>query len=239
VDISLGGKKITRTLILAVVFLTLLNIPAQYIKFNYPRSATIWKAAYFFDVNGEANIPTLFSSLTLLFSAALLWLIADTKRKGGDAYAPHWFYLALIFLFLTVDEAASIHEISSYLVRLVPGSSGVIKKSHWLIPYGILVSVFALAYLKFLSSLPRRTKRLFIVSGVVFVAGAWGAEVTAGLFRDYSDIQFRRSSYHILFAVEEFLEMAGIVVFIHALASYIASEVKESWIRITPGTPEA
>jgi hypothetical protein len=232
VDIALKPKKVAWTFSLAVVFLTIVNIPAQYININFGRVTAIRRVASFFDVNGEGNIPALFSSLTLLFSAALLGVIARSKREAGDTYARHWFCLALIFLFLSVDEAVSLHEFAGHLWGLVVDTSSERAQYGWLVPYGILMCVFLLAYLKFLGALPRRTRRLFVVSGLVFVAGAWGGVLLAGgIVPPGTGGALVRV---VLYSVEEFMEMAGIVVFIYALASYMASEVRESVIRITP-----
>ena len=65
-----------------------------------------------FHCGQEGNVTTWFSSMLLLVSAALLALIAAGKRKLGQPYTGHWAGLALIFLYLSLDEAARIHELT-------------------------------------------------------------------------------------------------------------------------------
>jgi hypothetical protein len=230
-DILLKPKKVALTFSLAVVFLTLANICVQYIRFNYglgtPRG-TLWWLVTIFNVRYEANIPSTYSYIALLFCSALLGVIASEKRRAGDRYARHWFWLAVIFLFLSIDEASSIHGSTGHMLTLFLDQSETIGQFGWLIPYGILVCVVALAYIKFLAALPVRTRRLFVVSGVVFVLGAWVLELSSDLL----GTGLGRLGDTVMYSVEEFLEMAAVVVFIYALVSYMETEVKEARIRI-------
>jgi hypothetical protein len=229
VDIILKPKRVALGFSAVVVFLTLANIGSVYIALHY-RVAELTYIARLVDVTTEGNLPAYYSFFALLFCSALLLVITRSKRRDGDPYAPHWFWLAVIFLFLSMDEALSIHEFSSYLVILMLDTSGTIDTFQWLIPYGIFVLVFALAYLRFLTALPGKTRWLFVTAGVVFVAGAWGFKLLAEFI---FETPLRRSAeYMVLSSVEEFLEMSGVVVFIYALTSYIDSEAIEERIRI-------
>ena len=61
-----------------------------------------------FYLDGEANIPTWFQSTLLLFSSFLLATIwSETKETRSYRY---WGSLSKIFLLLSLDEAAFIHE---------------------------------------------------------------------------------------------------------------------------------
>ena len=126
----------------------------------------------------EKNIPTLYSSISLMLSGGLLLSIAYAHRKLGSSYL-HWLGLSLIFLFLSVDEMSSIHERLIGPVRNMFETSGLLYFA-WVIPYGILLIVLVIVYLKFLFRLPKRTMTLFMLSGVVFVSGAIGFELLGG-----------------------------------------------------------
>lgn len=97
-----------------------------------------------FRFSNEANVPTLYSSFALLFSSILLTIIAIAHRKNGSAYL-WWLGLAMIFLFLSIDEIASIHELLGKPVRESLGTSGLLFYA-WLIPYGIALIVFVVTY---------------------------------------------------------------------------------------------
>jgi hypothetical protein len=90
--------------------------------------------------------------------------------------------------------------------------------------FGIpLAAILVLAYWRFVLTLPRQTKRLVIAAGALFVAGALGAEMVAGLWESRNGADTHR--YELITAAEEFLEMTGVLVFIYALVAYIESKL--------------
>jgi hypothetical protein len=176
-----------------------------------------------FDPGGEGNIPAWFSSSILLLSAVVLGLIAAIKRSRKESYATHWILLAFIFAFLSCDETAQIHEWTiAYVdwVARLPFTQFI----GWVIPYSILLLGLAVAYLRFFLHLPNRTKVLFGVAGFIYVGGALGMELlTAAVGR----VVFEGKIHFLFNLTEELLEMAGIVVFIYALLSYLGSEIHQ------------
>jgi len=139
-----------------------------------------------------------------------------------SSYLP-WLGLAIIFLFLSIDETASFHERLITPVRESLNTSGLLYYA-WVIPYGIALTVFVIAYLKFLMSLPKNIMILFVVSGATFVSGALGFELVGGRY-----VEIHGSSnllYSFFYTCEEFLEMLGIVIFIYTLLTYIVSQFK-------------
>ena len=77
-----------------------------------------------FDVNKEANIPTWFSSLLLVLNAFVLGIIAVRTKAQQGPYHTQWFVLAAIFLYLSIDESALLHEMTEKPVRSALGTSG-------------------------------------------------------------------------------------------------------------------
>jgi len=65
-----------------------------------------------FYVGNEQNVPTWYSSVTLLASASLFAVAARAEWRNGR-FAPYWLGLAVIFIALSIDEVASIHERTS------------------------------------------------------------------------------------------------------------------------------
>lgn len=174
-----------------------------------------------FSFDSENNIPTLYSSFALIVSSILLAFIGSAHKRQGTAYLP-WIGLAIIFLFLAIDEAVSIHERFGPLVRDLLKTSGLLYFA-WVIPYGIALIVFLIAYLKFLLDLPKRIMILFIISGAIFVSGVIGLEMLGARYLELHGID--NLIYSIFFTCEEFLEMLGIVIFIYTLLSYIATQI--------------
>ncbi|MCZ0904903.1 hypothetical protein ON021_33910, partial [Microcoleus sp. HI-ES] len=100
----------------------------------------------------------------------------------------------------------------------------------WVIPGAIFVAVTALAYLKFLRHLPRKTRDFFLLAGSIYVGGALGMEMVGGYYADA--VGQRNLIYGLMVCVEEILEMVGVIVFIYALLSYIGSHLETIDLRL-------
>ena len=175
-----------------------------------------------FDLNAEANIPTFFSVLQLAIAAALLYVIGRHAHQRTDRFAHHWLILGAIFLFLSLDELAQIHELLGPPVRNFLHTDGILYYA-WFIPYGILTAVIGVAYIGFLAQLPVRTRWLFILSGLIYVGGAVGLELYGGYLNSRLGDKAMKTSIAYLTEVflEEGMEMFGIALFIYALLTHI------------------
>ena len=66
--------------------------------------------------------------------------------------------------------------------------------------------------------LPRKTLRLFVLSGIIYLTGAILLDMAEGaLVEEYG---WYDPLYCFLYTCEEFLEMLGLIIFIYALSSY-------------------
>jgi hypothetical protein len=184
-----------------------------------------------FDLDGESNIPSFFSSLELLICSGLLSAIAYNRKNIG-LNCIMWSGLALIFLFLSIDEIASLHELLVRPLRRALNTSGATFFA-WVIPYGILGIGLALSYTKFLLELPKHSKRLFILSGVIYVTGVLGFEMIDGI--QVSLHGEHNIGYALLYTCEELLEMVGMAMFIYTLMDYISRHFPQSSITIGSG----
>jgi hypothetical protein len=222
-------KKAARTLATIAAALILISTAGQVIKFATGHD-TVFGFVPKFYVDNDVSVPNYFSSVMLLLSSALLGLIAKFKNRRRDAFARHWICLAVIFLFLSIDETVGFHE--SFVGRLRESfhATGIFYFA-WVIPAIPLVLIFALSYLKFLVQLPGRTRYRIALSGMVYVGGALGMELLGGWY--YQLYRGSGIGYAILVTVEETLEMSGLVLFIFALFDYIATELKEVRFQFT------
>jgi hypothetical protein len=170
-----------------------------------------------FRLNREANVPTWFSSSILLLSALLLGSIAMSQHSLEARIWRHWMLLAFVFLFLSMDETAQIHEMLVRPTRHLLGLGGPLYFA-WIVPVGASLILFVAVYARFLSGLPFKTRRLFLLSGILYVAGALGLESIGSLI--FTQVGGDCTAYEMATVTEEFLEMAGIVVFLKALMEY-------------------
>ncbi len=231
--LSVFPWRITKALTSAVLFFTAAGIAVQYAKYGLNYRAR-W--LNLFNLDQELNYPSWYASFTLAFCSLLIAAIASAKKRDNDRYFRHWKNLSLIFLFLSVDEAMSIHEllISRELRHLL--HAGGIFYYVWVIPATIFVAVVGLSYLKFLIALPQQIRLLFLLAGGIYVGGALGMEMVSGYWADLYGKN--HLSYALIACAEECLEMAGVAVFTHALLSYIRLYMKDLELRFhfTDGT---
>jgi hypothetical protein len=206
----ISARRITLFLILIVLLLTLASLAGRAVKF-YLGFEQAFGLINLLNVDNEGSIATWYSSAALLFCSILLAVIAMSKMKSGAPHIVYWIALSVVFIWLSVDEAISIHErVFDHLYY------------SWKIPGVIAVLIFGLIFLRFVVLLPTKTRYLFIIAGVLFVAGALGFEYVAFKYWEQGN-NIRSMAFALFSTIEEFLEMIGIVIFIYALIDYMNS----------------
>ena len=255
VELTIYVKKIVRAMIIAVLLITLVSFVARVAMYMWGQEGYL-QALRIFDVGEERSMPTWFESIQFLLCSMLLAVVALAKKRRSDRYILHWSFLSIIFLVLSLDEVASIHEAigaqSEHLLHNTTGftPSGAIS-FFWVVPGAIFVFIVLLAYLRFLAHLPQTTRRLFLFSGALFVLGALGMEMlTAQVVSSSGGISnWIASSFGgmvdwgsasaiptilkgLQTSIEEMFEMLGLTAFIYALLAYIRSYVDDINVRV-------
>lgn len=236
--LSISLKTITTILAGIVITLFVLNFVAISLKYivtdDYYLTEFIDSFQRLFLLNGEANIPAWYSSLLLFSSALLLAMITSLERIARGKRVWEWSALTLIFVYLSCDESAMIHEMAIKPLRTVLDKQGLFY-STWAIFAIPLVFVFVLIYLRFLASLDAKIRRRFLASGAIYVSGAIGIEILAGFFLELYGTE--NIMYLVSFSFEELFEMVGIVVFINTLLLHLSLNFKEIRVSIETGPP--
>ena len=205
-----------------IALLTIADIVELWFKYELSHD-TLMGLSALFDFNREGNLPSFYSSVALLFAAFLFSVIAGDAWARDDPWKRHWRGLAMIFLFLAIDEAAELHGILSQPLRDFAHLSGALLFA-WVIPYGILTIIIAIAYRKFWWALPPQPRLELAVAAVVFVVGALGFEVIGGIIvSEHGGLKNGLDTWQhaIEYTLEELLEMTGVLICIHALLHYI------------------
>ncbi len=221
--LSLPTKKIVRFLLITTIVINLLGLLRNIFEYvlNFEYGSELLEI---FNLNEEKNIPALYSSLILLFSGVILYFISLKKKDPQDRYYRHWLWLSIIFFYLSLDEAISIHE--NFKVRFLLEKDNILYHDSWVIVFSILVAIFIFSYRRFLKHLPWATKKMFIISGCIYIFGCMGMEVVGSFTQEFYG---KASMVHAMATtIEEFLEMIGIVVFINTLLSYLLCLTSES-----------
>ncbi len=222
-------NKVFKTLIIIIAFLFLTNVTGLILRFYFGFNK-LFGIIPLFIFDYEANVPTWYSSVALLFCSLLLAVISIKKIKERDRYRSHWSVLSIIFLYLSLDETAQIHELTAKPLRDLFSLEGIFYYGWVLIGISFIV-IFAIAYLKFFIDLPKKIQFLFALSGVLFVGGALGIELIGGWYD--STMGDDNLIYLLITTLEEILEMLGIAVFIYSLLIYIRLYIKKLTISIS------
>lgn len=173
------------------------------------------------DVDAETNVPTFFSVLLLLISSLLFGFITWINWKSTAPYLDKWAILSLGFLYIAYDEAFQAHERLIEPIRELLGNENLgVFYYAWVIPGIIVVLFLTVFFFRFLQDLPNKTRTRILVAAVLYVGGALGIELLGGYYAEIHGTLSLR--YTMIVALEEGLEMAGLIVLIWALLKYCA-----------------
>jgi hypothetical protein len=177
--------------------------------------APAWPTALL-SLSYEGNLPTWYATVLLFGCGLLLELCALHARRAGAPHPRRWALLGWLFFYISLDEAVELHEHLGGLLEL----HGVLYFS-WIVPAAIVVALLGVAYLPFVRDLPARTRRRFVLAGVLYVGGALFMELPLGWWTERAGEG--SLGYALLDVVEESLELAGATLFLGALLDYLST----------------
>ncbi len=163
-----------------------------------------------FDLDSEGTTAAWFSSIQL-FLIGLAFLFISLSINKNSMPSPYFFVtLGLGFIFLSADEAASIHEKVTATLKHVDFLPRF-KNNHgvWIFIYAVIVIFLIVAYFRSALAMLKsfRKESIILAIGVVTL-------MCGGILLEISSYQFLRTgstptAYFIEVAAEEFLEMCG------------------------------
>lgn len=170
----------------------------------------IWTIHRLFDLDGEQNLPAWFSSVQLFLIGVVFWLKSRQCNTGEAPSSLFFLLVGLGFIFLSADEAASIHEqVSAILKKNTSMPRFKDGNGIWIFVYGTLA--VALAFANFrpvvaMWSRYRRETRIMTAGMGLLALGAVCLEIVG--------YQYLRTGttpmlYALEVAFEEFFEMCG------------------------------
>ena len=173
----------------------------------------------FFDLDGEGNLPSWYSSSKLLLIAILLAALTYSTFSWESKSSWILAFLAAAFLFLSADKGAQIHEwINFQSDALLPDGTRVgtpfAKSGIWMFTVGLPAAAVIFGALYRFRAQLRQTPRVFmlyILGFAVFFAGAVGVEMLATMARDAGP-----GWYTVQVTAEEFMEMTGATLLLWA-----------------------
>lgn len=238
-ELVLRPKTVARGCAISIGLLVAIHTASSIARFGFGRDYQLGLASRVY-LGAEMSIPNWFSTILLLGCAAALLAIGAVRR---DRDSRRWIALGVVFVALSIDEAAALHDLVSpffawvfmWLAAAVGGPfTSLARKSNyaWEVPAVFFVLGVGAAYIPFLRRLPAATRNLFVLAGLIYVGGAVGVDFLEGW---YSGVYGPRTpTFVVLVACEETLEMAGASVFLYALLQYAEFTFGELRIRLTP-----
>lgn len=171
----------------------------------------------FFNMDGDEGFPTWYNSFLLLLLAGVCQWVGTHPLSAQHGFRGRWNFLAGIFLLMSVDEVATIHEQIGLTMSRFHDFDGVFTYPFILV--GVLLAVILfLNYLPFLKKLPRRVSWMMCLAGFIYLLGAAGAEgVCAYIFSEGREKTF---AYVLAAHIEELLEMSGLILFLRCLLQH-------------------
>lgn len=218
--IHVHADRVARVLTTVLLALLSANVAIVYVQWSYGYFHPLSGLTNLFLLGSEANLPTYFSSGCLLTAALCLGLIA---RGCTDGLRWYWWVLCGGFIFLSLDEAAQLHEtiLSTAAQHLLGKFKFPDFRQLW-VPLALLIFAFAVPVgVRFIRRLPRWYAGRFFFCGALYVFAAVGLEVAEGVMtvRKVDPVWL---VFTVL--VEESLETLAIICFIHALLRYLAHQ---------------
>jgi hypothetical protein len=180
--------------------------------------------------DNEANIWAWYSTALLAGLAAAFGVHAYVQRNAGGPVAP---YLALagIAAFMSADEAAILHEKLSNLVKSFPTWG-------WLAIGVPLAAAVGWGALWLTRTMERYLRRRLIAAGVIFLLGAFVMEGVSGVLVVQAgsyDAGTQTVAYMVLLGIEEFLELAGVLLALWATLTALDMERLPDGLLVAPG----
>jgi hypothetical protein len=209
---------------LGLLLVATLLVAAYILTVRYPSFFGV-DIARSFDLNQEANVPTWFSSGLWILATFLALAVSQLCRREERPDAVYWLGMIPLFLLLSLDEAGMLHEMLGAWLSTVLKGHPIYSLTYGSAVVGLgLLLLSGILYIKFLIRLESPFRFLFFLAAGLYTAGAIGMEsvgaaVESGALEDFPLGQ----SWTSMIIYEEFLEMAGIIVLIHALLCIIAS----------------
>lgn len=212
---STKTNKIIISLVVAWLTLWLANAIQDITIWLTGTSAKIWVL----DLDFEESFYTWFSTVMLSAAAFMCFFLSLKDHGQTKNVKTQWRILGSLFFLLSADEMLSFHERISGMLSTSFTTSGMFEFA-WVIPALVIIPIFFFLFLPFIRHLHTHVSYTIIIAGAIFVFGAVGMEMIAGIFiseNNFQDDVFTSPMYRFLVNIEEGLEVLGVIVFIKAL----------------------
>lgn len=206
--VALGGFLLAVEFCLAAVYFSLVYAHVPW-----------WTIRTWFNMTGEGNIPTWFSSTQLFFVFLVVAYCALREQVNAQRalWRNGWWPVAMLFLYLSIDETGQIHDrLSNWVNRRVTLPSFEPSGYYWLL-FLLPFMLFAVVYLvAFLWQRVRSRPRLLLL-GMAGLA-CWILVPVGEWFEGFHKLPWWGELLE--YTAEETLEMIGATCFLLVFLRY-------------------
>jgi hypothetical protein len=186
----------------------------HYLLREFVEPTTIHQITTLFDVGKEQSITTAFATLNLFVASILLFAVYVISKFRCERIAIYWLILCIIFVLLSIDETATIHEKAGRLDGFTGFDAFNSVYTKWVIYGAIFAGAVFFFFIPLLLALPRRTAAMILLSGGIFIIGALGFEYLGGIMLKTGFVEDRSDLiYKVRRLFEEGFELYGIALF--------------------------
>lgn len=177
-------------------------------------------------MDDEMNLPTWFSVL-LLAGAGMMTVRAARELGASLRSRITWTVVGATLLVLSLDELATFHEKIGLALEARSDALTALPFNSWIVVYAVLAAGFAAFVVPLLREVPPDVRRALVGAGSIYVAGAAGFELVAGLL---ADVGYHRETLigQVSVLLEESFELLGVIVYVAALEQYLAARTVPS-----------
>lgn len=219
-------KKLLIALLAGAFGLVLMHVVTMYRTHNLEAHSIIalgnfdFDFGYWFNVDTERRFGALFGAILILFASGAM-LFASFRFLSHKSFAVGWLFLSCVLLFMACDELFMIHERAGEFFG-AEDHFGTAVIPAWVKAMAVVVAILCIPMGIFWWKLPRYLKIRTAVAAGVFLTGAVGVEILGMTHADASGIN--NFNYALLVALEEGMEMLGMIIAIDAMLLYLAKE---------------
>jgi hypothetical protein len=220
----LSRSRLVRLALLAAVPVLLLGLLSQLALGLYGPFPAL-KNLRHFTFDSEQNMPSWLSSALLMVGALLTLWIAQIDQQRRRFWTIH----SVVMVFCSIDESVSFHEALITMFSWLR-SYGAMFYYPWILLGAVFCAGYGLYALRSLATIERAHALRFIVSGLVFVAGALVMEAASGVIA--SRVGEQTIAYALSASIEDILEIAGAILYLNAAATYLQAITAASDMRV-------
>lgn len=165
-----------------------------------------------FDLNAERSAPAWYSSMILAACSFLAASCAEIDKRAS----PYWWATSAVLLFMSADEAISIHEhlFDLFFPNVELGGALTFE---WVVIGFPLAAIVGGLLLPLLWKVPRRTAIGIFASGTVYLTGALIVEMVGAWL-----VSIQHPLYGLQPILEEGLEIGGLLLLFWTLLAHLA-----------------